>query len=121
MKKCSVSKKLRKYAYAKIPSLLDRADLLHYADEVKALEDCLNKIIQQCYAEKQKTFSWQQTFKCATPWEAESKHKAEIDVLLVKLAKMENMLILMMPVVIRDDVMKAFNVRKTEFWRRTEP
>ena len=139
MKLYPVSKKLRKYAYAHGFKDIKYSLLLHYADEVKLLEERLVKseielawrnafdteermkhLALQVYNEKQKVFSWQQTFKCDAPWEAELKHKAEIAILSAKLERAQRLLVMMMPSVIRDDMMKSFDIKKTEFWHRSK-
>ena len=140
MKDLPVSKKLKKYACSMEPNIIRRATLLLYVDEIKRLEERLVKSeIELAWknafdteehvkdlqfrldATNNMLKAWQDVFKCDGPWEAEIKHKADMAFLSYRLEKAQEMLIMMLPLSIRNSFwVKSGKIGKTNFYRRKE-
>ena len=134
MKDLPVSKKLKKYACSRESNIIRRATLLLYVDEIERLEERLIKseielawknavdteehikdLQVRLDATNNMLKAWQEVFKCDGPWEAEFKHKTEIAIISVKLERAQRLLVMMMASVIRDDMMKSLDIKKTVF------
>ena len=135
-----VSKKLRKYAFARQANVNNRAELLALADEVKELEARLfeseKELAWRDLFEKQEYVkglqkklgealelnrAWKSTFHCDAPWEAEAKHKADIAILETKWDEDLGDILMMLPLQERNKYgfwHTSCDTGKTKFFRR---